>query len=170
MQIKVNIPDLSPMRKSIENLGAKHKGGRADIGIVKDFHGVDRRSGKPKAISIAQEAIYNCRGVPTRNIPPRDYQALTIAQKGKAWQKYIKRQIAKGVSEKLLLTRIALIARQDTREMIESGKFAPNAPSTLARKGKKPPLIDFGDLAGGLQHRVIVGGKIIVDAKAKGSG
>lgn len=120
----------------------------AEVGVVQNATGTDKRTGKPKSISIAQEAFYNCKGVPEKNIPPRDYQTKAIKQFMPKWRAELKRQLKKqsdeekktgkvNLTDQKIMEGLGATAAGDVKYTIETGDFEPNSPATIARKANK---------------------------------
>ncbi|MGN0016023.1 MAG: hypothetical protein ACI37O_01625 [Candidatus Avelusimicrobium sp.] len=119
----------------------------AEVGVVQNATGTDKRTGKPKRISIAQEAFYNCKGVPEKNIPARDYQTKAIKQFMPKWRAELKRQLKKQsreewktgksrLTDKKIMEGLGATAAGDVKYTIETGDFEPNSPATIARKSR----------------------------------
>lgn len=177
---KISITNnFNPMRAFRKFRKDKH------IGEIERLAGGEILVGFPESaktddgLSIAKYAKYNNYGTftkdengkPTGRIPSRPFFT-----KGFFFDKYQERR---GKLSKRLLKRIAtgkitaddaagLIGTQavsDVRDSISTGPWAPNAPSTMARKLKKSkgkkasmikPLIDTGDMIGAVTYVVKV--------------
>ena len=154
--IKIKVPlNTYKIKKKIKELQDKYSGISVEVGIVNGATGVDARTGKVKDINIAEEAFYNCKGVPEKNIPPRDYQAQSIGLHSKKWSETTKKYLKKGMHGEDVLEAVGIIASEDTVRTIEEGNFERNKPSTIKRKGKDSPLIDYGDLIRNITYKVI---------------
>jgi len=119
-----------------------------EVGVVQNSTGIDKRTGKPKPISVAQEAFYNCKGVPEKNIVKRDYQTKAIKEFMPKWRAALKQQLKKQSDEEIktgsvkttdqkIMEGLGAAAAGDVKYTIETGDFAPNKPATMARKNKK---------------------------------
>lgn len=156
MTISLKPPkNFGNFERRLRELGKKFKGKGVEIGVLEKAYGIDKRRGKPKGITIAQEAFYNCKGVPELNIPPRDYQTQSIDRNSKRWAQATEALLKRKMPEDKILEAIGIIAAEDTRHTIETGNFEPNKPKTLKRKGNKPPLIDYGDLVESIRFEVV---------------
>lgn len=154
--IKIKVPLITyKIKKKIKELQDKYSGISVEVGIVNGATGVDARTGKVKNINIAEEAFYNCKGVPEKNIPPRDYQTQSIGLHSKKWSETAKKYLKKGMHGEDVLEAVGIIASEDTVRTIEEGNFERNKPSTIKRKGKDSPLIDYGDLIRNITYKVI---------------
>lgn len=154
--IKIKVPLITyKIKKKLKELQDKYAGISVEVGIVNGATGVDSRTGKSKDINIAEEAFYNCKGVPEKNIPPRDYQTQSIGLHQKKWASTTKKLLKKGMHGEDVLEAVGIIASEDTARTIEEGNFERNKPSTIKRKGKDSPLIDFGDLVRNITYKVI---------------
>lgn len=148
--------NLKDFFKFIDKLEKSKKSMGVKVGVLKNSTGINKRTGKAKDISVAEEAYYNCKGVPEKNIPPRNYQQKVIDDNLNKWKKDI---------AKLLKTRTTLdtceimgyIAKDKTQETINTWKNPPNAPATIEIKGKNTPLVDFGDLLKSITFEVFGG-------------
>jgi len=90
----------------------------------------------------------NEEGAPAANIPARPFMA-------QAWEANVDRytRIADaGIAQVLVgrtkvrdvMLRVAVEMSNDIKRSIATGSFAPNAPSTVDRKGSTRPLFDTG--------------------------
>lgn len=156
--LSYKLPDdnLKKFIKFIDKLKKSKKSMGVQIGVIKNSTGINKRTGKPKEISVAEEAYYNCKGVPERNIPPRNYQQKVIDDNMAKWQKDIAK-LLKTKSSKDVCEIMGFIARDTTKQTINTWKKPPNAISTIAIKGKNTPLVDFGDLLHSITFKVLGG-------------
>ena len=106
--------------------------------------------------SIAQVAIWNEYG--TKKIPSRPF--VTIATDvSKGWMSKTETEISKIMSNRASvdgsLDAIGNKMKTDIQKVIgDKGKLAPNAPSTIRRKGHDKPLIDTGKLKEAINFEV----------------
>lgn len=156
--IGYRLPDnnLKKFTKFIDKLKKAKKSMGVQIGVVKNSYGINKRTGKPKEISVAEEGYYNCKGVPERNIPPRNYQQKVIDDNMPTWKKDMAKLLKKHSSQEVCEI-MGFIARDATKETIHTWKNPPNAPATIAIKGKNTPLVDFGDLLNSITFQVLGG-------------
>jgi len=102
-------------------------------------------------------------GVPSRNIPPRPVLKPALGQKEvKKTMSGCMRQamfdaIVKGDTKKAEqeLNKAGMAGRDACKKYITDGThLAPNAPSTIAKKGSSVPLIDTGALLNSITYEV----------------
>lgn len=109
-------------------------------------------SGRVDGVDILDIAVWNHFGVPGKNggyrIPPRPFLfdasvkyshdvGLAMAHAAKA--------VANGRVTKLsALQQLGEFHQNQVRAHLRSGEFAPNAPSTIKKKGSAVPLVDKG--------------------------
>ena len=156
----------------------KYAGMGVEVGVVKNSRGVIKRGskkGQPKKITIAEEAFYNCMGVPEMNIPARDYQTKTVNENKAKWSKYAKKAL-KTHSTAQVVKALGISAKDDTKAVIANFGTPENAyitvhggwmrnkvsgkPFYVEGKGKNQPLVDNGDLLKSISYQVIdKGGK-----------
>lgn len=102
-------------------------------------------------VTNAQLLFIHSKGSPMRNIPARPVLEPAIASpSGKA---SINPELTSAARAMLTgdkreairyLNRAAMAGRNAARRWFDSGNLAPNAPSTIRRKGSDHPLIDTG--------------------------
>ena len=156
--LKFSIPDFNKLKKRITDIKHSKIGGGVEIGVIKNSTGYDRRRKKKKTINVAQEAFYNCKGVPEKNIPPRDYQKRVIDENMRQWRKVIRKGL-KTHKVTVLLAKLGIDAKDKTKAIISHFGEPKNKPSTIKRKGRNSPLVDFGDLLKSIIYRVFKGEK-----------
>lgn len=100
-------------------------------------------------------------GSPARNIPPRP--VLKIGLSGKDTQQKINQLLRQGAVIALMgnvekamtyYEKAGLVGVAAVKGTFGSGALAPNAPSTIARKGSSAPLIDTGALQASITYAV----------------
>lgn len=94
---------------------------------------------------ICDVAAWNELG--TVNIPARPFLRMSVddnESKINAFLQSKKRDLVRGVSAEQVLKEIGIFQKDLIQEKITSGSFAPNAPSTVKKKGSSKPLIDSG--------------------------
>lgn len=98
--------------------------------------------------SIVDVAIYNNFG--TRGVPRRAFMELASKSMQPKYNKMMKEALPDINSGKItveaVLKKAAKMGEDEVRKSIAGGQCAPNAPSTIARKGSSQPLIDSGDM------------------------
>lgn len=102
------------------------------------------------------------QGVPSHNIPARPVLKPAIAQeKVKEEIETMMRDAAvaalvdgdRDTAEKCF-EKAGMLGRDACKNYILGGNLAPNAPSTIARKGSSQPLVDTGSLLGSISYAV----------------
>lgn len=146
------------IRLFVKRLEAKYPGASASIGVVENSIGVDRRTGKTKEISVAEEAAINEYGDPGQNIPPRPFMQLTIANNQEEWRKQLEQLLKSKTPGPQALEMVAILARDAVKATISSGEgLTPNAPLTVKIKGRNQPLVDMGDLLRSISYELNIG-------------
>lgn len=110
-----------------------------------------------KGQSLVDVAIWNEYG--TSRIPSRPFIRISSDDNRKAWGK-----LAENCAGKVLNGSMGARSAGDTvgQQMVkdikkvfgDKSKLAPNAPSTIKRKGHDKPLIDTGKLRDSVNYRV----------------
>lgn len=102
-------------------------------------------------------------GVPSRNIPPRPVLGPALDQpevKGQMrrhmrsaiFQAVVKGDLGQAQNE---MDKAGLAGENACKKYITDGThLAPNAPSTIARKGSSTPLIDTGVMLNSITHEI----------------
>ena len=102
-------------------------------------------------------------GVPSRNIPPRPVMKPALAQTDvkKEMQGCYRSAIlhamflgdVEGAEQEL--NKMGMAGRDACKKWISDGtNLAPNAPSTIARKGSSVPLVDTGSLLNSFTYEI----------------
>lgn len=107
---------------------------------------------------VAEYASYNEFG--TRNIPARPFfrTALIYGEGREKVLNYAKDQIleiTEGRNHMQILNSIGLYCKGRVVSSIKYGGWTPNAPSTIKRKGNKPPLIDSSKMISSVEFEVL---------------
>ncbi len=152
------VKDIDRGWKRIKQEMLEMKGAYVKIGVLASAGA--HKAGK---ITVAEVALANEYGVPEKNIPPRPFMRQAREKNEGKIRDHIKKytnMIFGGV----LRTRQALLKlgaefEGDLKREINEGKFAPNAPSTIARKTKAgrrgdTPLRDTGQMAQSIKFEV----------------
>ena len=102
----------------------------------------------PEGTPIWLYMTYNEEGVPALNIPARPFMAQAFQNNSQKYEQMMDRGVVDVISSRgtmaNVLTRIAVEMHNDIKRELLSGNFAPNAPSTVERKGSSLPLFDTG--------------------------
>ena len=172
--LKIKLPrNLRSFNVFLSKVKKKYTGMGVEVGVVKNARGVVKRGSKKgqlKKITIAEEAFYNCKGVPVMNIPPRDYQTRTVNANMDKWRKYAKNALKTQSSENVVKA-LGISAKDETKATIANFGAPANAPITvhggwmrnrvtgkpvyIEGKGKNQPLVDNGDLLRSITYQVI---------------
>lgn len=172
--LQIKLPkNLRSFNVFLSKVRKKYKGMGVEVGVVKNARGVIKRGskkGQPKKITIAEEAFYNCMGVPEMNIPARDYQTRTVEKNKENWKKYAKKAL-KTQSTEQVVKALGISAKDETKATIANFGEPANAPITVnggwmrnritgkpfyvEGKGKNQPLVDNGDLLRSITYQVI---------------
>lgn len=125
--------------------------------------GITEESNSPRGSVNNAELLYlhEC-GVPSCNIPPRPVLKPAINQKDKKeaieamMQDAAESALVKGDLErcKMCFEKAGMLGRDACKDYITGGNLAPNAPSTIAKKGSSTPLIDTGSMFGSIDYAV----------------
>lgn len=112
--------------------------------------------------TIADVAAWNEYGVPGK-IPARPFVGGYLEEKRPAIQELLKRLSAGVAAGKYSAEEAAeragsTLAGGMKKRIAEGSAFAPNAPSTVARKGSSKPLIDTGQLRSAITYEVTFAG------------
>ncbi len=102
----------------------------------------------PEGTPIWLYMTYNEEGVPALNIPSRPFMAQAFQNNSQKYEDMRDKGVADVIAGRgtmaNVLTRIAVEMHNDIKRELLSGNFAPNAPSTVERKGSSLPLFDTG--------------------------
>lgn len=110
---------------------------------------------------ICDIAAWNELG--TVHIPARPFLRMSVDDnltKINSFLQSKKKQLASGVSAEQILKEIGIFQKDLIQEKITYGDFAPNAESTVKKKGSSKPLIDTGRMRQSVNYEI----------KAKGGG
>ncbi len=110
---------------------------------------------------ICDIAAWNELG--TVHIPARPFLRQSVddnLSKINSFLQEKKKDLVHGASAEQVLKEIGIFQKDLIQEKITDGSFAPNAPSTVKKKGSSKPLIDTGRMRQSVNYEI----------KAKGSG
>lgn len=144
--------DFSGLEKLIKGLKEPHS---VDIGVFKDAK-------TPDGQSVAEYGAYNEFGsVSVPNRPPkRSFIRMPLEKKQGDIAKYAEghaREHIEAGDIKAIFEDIGIAGQAKIQEAFDTGGFgtwAPNADSTVARKGSDAPLIDDGTLRKSVTYEV----------------
>lgn len=97
--------------------------------------------------SVAEVAAYNELG--TSDTPARPFMKQSFEKHEKELQTacdQVNKAIVAGSSAEKALNVLGATVKGIVQEEIVDGEFAPNAPSTVKKKGSEKPLIDTGHM------------------------
>lgn len=95
--------------------------------------------------TVAQVAAWNEFG--TSRIPARPFMMQTMTARSSEIKQMFQeggKAILNGAGEDQVYNQIGIEGKAMMQEQIVNGSFAPNAPSTIRKKGSAKPLIDTG--------------------------
>lgn len=133
---------------------------RVKVGFQDDVK-EKKRQGKGKkgtdntdAPLVAQVAAWNEFG--TVNMPSRPFMRKSIDNNKDAMADYM-RELAAGVMDRSVTAQNALkeigLKQKDFMQLeIDNGNFAPNAASTIRKKGSSHPLVDSGTMRASINY------------------
>ena len=108
-------------------------------------------------INIAEYAAYNEEG--TKNIPSRPFIRSWVDNHKEQIDKMLTSAFNRVLSGKWTaeeaMKRIGEFAQSGIKKNIIDGKFEPNSPKTIAKKGSSKPLIDTGTLRNSIRYEVV---------------
>ena len=110
---------------------------------------------------ICDIAAWNELG--TVHIPARPFLRMSVddnTSKIKSFLQEKRKDLVRGVSAEQVLKEIGIFQKDLIQEKITDGSFAPNAASTVKKKGSSKPLIDTGRMRQSVNYEI----------KQKGSG
>jgi hypothetical protein len=124
--------------------------------------------GTTNPMTVATVAAINEFGTTDGKIPSRPFMRRSIDDNVGRLQKIIQKLVLAMTEGKLnevaALRRLGLFGVSLMREKLLTGKWVPNKPSTIARKGAgKKPLVDTSVMVNSIEFEVI-------DAKGKSGG
>ena len=138
MSVKVTIrdtPDGRRFKRMLQELSKLEVRVGFQAGEAQEEDGTD----------ICEVAAYNELG--TEHIPARPFLRKSVDENANKINSFMKakvRDLTQGVTGEQVLKEIGIFQKDLIQEKITSGGFAPNADSTIAKKGSSKPLIDTG--------------------------
>lgn len=109
--------------------------------------GFQEGSSYENGATVMEVAAYNEFG--SSDTPARPFMKQSFESHGDELQDAcdeVNRTLANGGNTQHALEKLGVIAKGLIQEEIVSGNFAPNAASTIAKKGSDKPLIDTGNM------------------------
>lgn len=108
---------------------------------------------------ICDIAAWNELG--TVHIPARPFLRQSVddnLSKINSFLQEKKNDLVRGTSAEQILKEIGIFQKDLIQEKITNGSFAPNAPSTVKKKGSSKPLIDTGRMRQSVNYEIKVKG------------
>ena len=119
----------------------------------------------PAGAETAYQRVYDAVGVAKliSNIPSRPFLRIAFDDNRKAWEGLAEDLLDQIVDRCMSASQVGKTMgkrmQKDIREVIgDKSRLAPNAPSTIRRKGHDKPLIDTGTMQKRVNYRVEGGG------------
>lgn len=152
--------------KGLENLTSQMKGYKARVGILGDK--AQRNDADATGdLNNAEIGLVQITGSITNKIPPRDFLLFPVEHKRKEIMQQmagtkVKAAIDRGDVKTIfkLLGAAAEAVIQDAFYSGGFGQWAPNAPSTIDRKGSASPLIHTSQLRRSVTSEVVKKGVV----------
>ncbi len=133
------------------------------MGIIGDKAAQNHGAG----LTNADIGVVQMFGSITHNIPPRDFLLMPIQRNQKNIIRGMENSSVKEAIErkdyKAVFKLLGALAEGYVQKAFESsgyGQWAPNSPTTVARKGSSKPLIDTGQLRRSITSDVVKKGKV----------
>lgn len=123
--------------------------GNVEVGIFDDG------KKEPNKTSVYDVAVYNEYG--TSHIPARPFMRQTVDNHEQEWADMAQKledRVANGMSVEQALDILGNKAEGHMKETVGQGKFKPNSPKTIKRKGSAQPLIDTGLMRESITYKV----------------
>lgn len=128
--------------------------GRRFKKMLKELGQLQVRIGYQRGTEVDEEGVDYCdiaawNELGTVRSPSRPFLRKSVDENEAKIKQFLKSQkadLVRGVPAEQILKEIGIFQKDLIQEKITEGDFAPNAPSTIARKGSEKPLIDTGRL------------------------
>jgi hypothetical protein len=128
-------------------------GAEVEVGFMSDATYQDGTSVALNGTSVALVAALNEFG--TSKAPPRPFFRNAIAANSDKWPVNVATALkANGYDPAKALDLVGQEIQEEIQDSIRSNTPPPNAPSTVARKGRDKTLIDTGFMLDSVTHRV----------------
>lgn len=142
--------------KGLAKLVAKTK--TAKMAIVKAGFFEDARY--PDGTPVVDIAVQNEYGDDSKNIPARPFMDQTFSRHQKKWLQIVNKTFSKQLKDDAidynkLGNAVGLVMKGDIKDTIVTGDFVPNAPYTVAIKGKDTPLRDTLVMLNAVNYQVV---------------
>ena len=140
--------DVEEACKAIDDEMKKLKAVGVEVGF---FEGIKY----PNGLSVAENAIIQNYGSPSRGIPPRPFFDDCLKKNESKWGKKYSELIVNGMDSEQALNIIGELIKNDLRASILDGDWTPNAPSTVKKKGSSKPLVDTGTMLNSIHKQIV---------------
>lgn len=134
---------LTPEGKRVERLLKELDSLEVAIGYTAESGSYDDVENPPTLVEVA---LFNEYG--TSRSPSRPFIRGTYLDHTDEINTFVKGTVASGIARKedaqAIMSKIGVYAKGLMQEEIKEGAWAPNAPSTIKKKGSNKPLIDTG--------------------------
>ncbi len=110
----------------------------------------------PDGTSVPLVAAVQEFGAPARNIPPRPFFRLMIAEKAESWPDAVAALLETNdydATQTLMQTGEGI--KGQLQQSIKDTNSPPLAPATIAKKGFSKPLIDTGVMINSIDYKVV---------------
>ena len=133
-----------------------------EIGV----HKGETRQPKPGELEPLSDMVIvaaaNEFGAPKKNIPPRAFIRTSFDENRREVDRLVESEYDKILAGKSNVKKsleiIGEFMETKTKQKIVDLKQPPNRPRTIARKGSNNPLMDTGQLRGGIRHVETING------------
>lgn len=140
-----------------------------DLGYRRIVNAMERLDGVEISAGILRDAGTSSRGIPlvniaiwnefgTRRIPSRPFVRIASDDNRRKWERLAGECVGRVIDGRSVSTVGATMGEQMKKDIQEvfgdKSRLAPNAPSTIRRKGHDKPLIDTGTLKKSVNYRV----------------
>jgi hypothetical protein len=132
----------------------------ARLGRAQVLVGIPEGKTEADGTSLALVAAVNEFGSADGRIPERPAFRRGLGSAGaraayrRLNQRNLKRVADGTMDGRAALGQLGLLGVSLVQREIRDGHFTPNAPSTIARKGSDKPLVDSGQLIGGISFKI----------------
>lgn len=149
-QVKLDLSGLEELKKALpKNIVAK-------VGVLSEGNARDEDE-----IGNAELGLIHEVGSFSRNIPARSWLVMPLEERKKEFTKFLSSGKAKGLVESGEFETLVELLGFKAEEIIDdaftssgSGKWQPNAPSTVQQKGSSRPLINKSELRRSISSEV----------------
>ena len=128
-----------------------------ELGKKKVYVGFLAKDGKAyeDGLTVAQVAAWNEFG--TSDMPSRPFMRQTLSENQDKIKQLFDdagKAVVKGAKADEVYNKIGVVAKAMMQDQIVNGKYKPNAPSTIRKKGSDRPLIDTGQMRQSVNYEI----------------